>query len=110
SWRSIGRGAKLARSSRSSFAGSVPPPSNRWPRSSNKSGRERRKTIGGALVARREPMNIPIHGRPPSRADHIGSLLRPARLCHAFREFHDGRLGAAEFRAIQDEAIRDIVK
>jgi 5-methyltetrahydropteroyltriglutamate--homocysteine methyltransferase len=55
-------------------------------------------------------MNTPIHGRPPSRADHIGSLFRPARLRHAFRDFHDGRLGAAEFRAIQDQSIRDIVK
>jgi len=50
------------------------------------------------------------HGRPPARADHIGSLLRPPRLRHAFRDFNEGRLGAEEFRAIQDEAIRDIVK
>jgi methionine synthase II (cobalamin-independent) len=55
-------------------------------------------------------MTTPIHGRPPARADHIGSLLRPARLRHAFRDFHDGRLGVAEFRAVQDDSIRDIVK
>ncbi len=55
-------------------------------------------------------MTSPIHGRPPARADHIGSLLRPARLRHAFRDFHEGKLGAAEFRAIQDGSIRDIVK
>jgi methionine synthase II (cobalamin-independent) len=55
-------------------------------------------------------MSNPVRGRPPSRADHIGSLLRPAKLRHTFRDFHDGRLGAAEFRAIQDESIREIVK
>ena len=49
-------------------------------------------------------------GRPPARADHIGSLLRPAKLRHAFREFNAGKLKDHEFRAIQDEAIVDIVR
>ena len=40
----------------------------------------------------------------PSRADHIGSLLRPKKLREAFR-------GPAEaLRAAQDEAIREVVK
>lgn len=55
-------------------------------------------------------MKINPDGRPPFRADHIGSLLRPARLRHAFRDFNDGKLPAAGFRRIQDEAIRDAVK
>jgi 5-methyltetrahydropteroyltriglutamate--homocysteine methyltransferase len=55
-------------------------------------------------------MRITPTGRPPFRADHIGSLLRPARLRRAFRDFTERRIGEAEFRAIQDEAIRDIVK
>jgi 5-methyltetrahydropteroyltriglutamate--homocysteine methyltransferase len=49
------------------------------------------------------------HGRPPVRADHIGSLLRPATLRQAFRDFNAGKLDREEFRAIQDAAIRDIV-
>jgi 5-methyltetrahydropteroyltriglutamate--homocysteine methyltransferase len=49
-------------------------------------------------------------GRPPARADHIGSLLRPAKLRHAFREFNAGKLKESEFRAIQDEAILDVVR
>jgi 5-methyltetrahydropteroyltriglutamate--homocysteine methyltransferase len=49
-------------------------------------------------------------GRPPTRADHIGSLLRPAKLRHAFRDFSAGNLKDQEFRAIQDEAILDIVR
>jgi 5-methyltetrahydropteroyltriglutamate--homocysteine methyltransferase len=55
-------------------------------------------------------MQISPTGRPPMRADHIGSLLRPQRLRHAFRDVHEKRMDDATFRAIQDEAIRDVVK
>ena len=34
--------------------------------------------------------------RPPFRADHVGSLLRPERLHEARAEFKAGRLDAAE--------------
>jgi 5-methyltetrahydropteroyltriglutamate--homocysteine methyltransferase len=46
---------------------------------------------------------------PPFRAEHIGSLLRPPELRRAFREHQEGRLGADEFRRVQDAAIRDVV-
>ena len=49
-------------------------------------------------------------GRPPARADHIGSLLRPVKLRQAFRDFNTGKLGEPEFRAVQDQAIRDVVR
>lgn len=55
-------------------------------------------------------MPIAANGRPPFRADHIGSLLRPAALREAFRQFAAKAIGAAEFRTIQDDAIRDVVK
>lgn len=55
-------------------------------------------------------MQIQPTGRPPFRADHIGSLLRPPQLRHAFREAHEKRMDEATFRAIQDEAIRGVVK
>ena len=45
-----------------------------------------------------------------ARADHIGSLLRPAKLRRAFRAFDEAAIGESEFRAIQDEAIRDVVR
>ena len=48
-------------------------------------------------------------GRPPFRADHIGSLLRPAKLREAFKLHASGKLGDAEFGRIQDAAIRDVV-
>ena len=55
-------------------------------------------------------MTITPDGRPPFRADHIGSLLRPAKLRHAFKRHADKAISDAELRAIQDEAIRDVVK
>src|SRR5437762_9280840 len=46
----------------------------------------------------------------PHRADHIGSLLRPKKLREAFRAHSEKKLGDAELRAAQDEAIRDVVR
>src|SRR5262249_24955931 len=48
-------------------------------------------------------------GRPPFRADHIGSLLRPPALRQAFRDHHAGKLDDPRFSTIQDAAIRDVV-
>lgn len=49
-------------------------------------------------------------GRPPFRADHIGSLLRPAPLRQAFRQRAQGEIDEREFSRIQDDAIRDVVR
>jgi 5-methyltetrahydropteroyltriglutamate--homocysteine methyltransferase len=57
---------------------------------------------GEAVAARRT--------RPPFRADHVGSLLRPARLLQARDGFAAGRIDADELRAVEDEAIREIVQ
>ncbi len=46
---------------------------------------------------------------PPYRAEHVGSLLRPAELRKAFRDHGEGRIGAPEFKVIQDRAVRDAV-
>jgi len=48
--------------------------------------------------------------RPPFRADHVGSFLRPAKLRDAREKFLAGSLPSAELRAIEDECIRDVVK
>jgi 5-methyltetrahydropteroyltriglutamate--homocysteine methyltransferase len=49
-------------------------------------------------------------GRPPFRADHIGSLLRPAALRQAFKQHANGHLADADFTRIQDDCIRAVVK
>ena len=48
-------------------------------------------------------------GRPPFRADHVGSLLRPTVMKDAFRQRRNGEIDEAEFQNIQDEAIRDAI-
>jgi 5-methyltetrahydropteroyltriglutamate--homocysteine methyltransferase len=48
--------------------------------------------------------------RPPVRADHVGSLLRPVALRQAFRAFHAGEIDEAAFAAVQDAAICGAVK
>ncbi|MEO7405132.1 MAG: 5-methyltetrahydropteroyltriglutamate--homocysteine S-methyltransferase [Burkholderiales bacterium] len=51
-----------------------------------------------------------MQGRPPFRADHIGSLLRPTVLRQAHRLRATGKLPEAEFNRIQDTAILDAVR
>ena len=48
--------------------------------------------------------------KPPFRADHVGSLLRPPQLLQAREDAEAGRIDAAELRAVEDEAIREIVR
>ena len=47
---------------------------------------------------------------PPFRADHVGSLLRPAELLNARAEHRAGRITAAELRRVEDQAIRNAVE
>ena len=47
---------------------------------------------------------------PPFRAEHIGSLVRPAKLVDARRAFEAGKLDPASLRAIEDDSIREVVK
>jgi len=47
---------------------------------------------------------------PPFRADHVGSLLRPKRLLEARDKHAAGQLSLEELRAIEDEAIREVVQ
>ena len=47
---------------------------------------------------------------PPFRADHVGSLLRPQALLQARRDFQDGTIDADELRAVEDDAVREVVR
>src|SRR6516165_7298826 len=49
-------------------------------------------------------------GRPPFRADHVGSLLRPPELLRARAEHQAGRLSVEELRRTEDAAIRDAAR
>ena len=48
--------------------------------------------------------------KPPFRADHVGSLLRPAALKKAREERAKGAIGAAELKAIEDREIERVIK
>ncbi len=48
--------------------------------------------------------------KPPFRADHVGSLLRPKSLLKAREEASSGAISADELRSIEDDAIREVVK
>ena len=54
---------------------------------------------------------MPLPARnPPVTVEHIGSLLRPRALTQAFRAFAAGEMDAAQFRAVQDAAIREAIQ
>ncbi len=46
---------------------------------------------------------------PPFRADQVGSLLRPPELIKAREAFEAGNLPREDLRALEDQAIRDVV-
>jgi methionine synthase II (cobalamin-independent) len=48
--------------------------------------------------------------KPPFRAEHIGSLLRPPELMQARARFARGEIGQAELTAAEDEAIRGAIR
>ena len=50
--------------------------------------------------------------KPPFRADHVGSLLRPASVIAARQKFYceKPKISAEDLRAIEDDAITDAVR
>jgi 5-methyltetrahydropteroyltriglutamate--homocysteine methyltransferase len=54
----------------------------------------------------------PMHERtkPPFRADHVGSLIRPDALIEARAAAEKGAMAAAELARIQQSAIRNVVR
>ena len=45
----------------------------------------------------------------PFRYDYVGSFLRPAGLKQARADFQNGKIGADELKAAEDQAIRELV-
>jgi 5-methyltetrahydropteroyltriglutamate--homocysteine methyltransferase len=48
--------------------------------------------------------------KPPFRADHVGSLLRPRNLLEAREQFAAHQITAEQLHEVEDEAIRDVVR
>src|SRR4051794_38251787 len=51
-----------------------------------------------------------LRTKPPFRADHVGSLLRPAALKEARAKRERGEFGADELKAIEDREIAQVIK
>jgi 5-methyltetrahydropteroyltriglutamate--homocysteine methyltransferase len=51
-----------------------------------------------------------VNSKPPFRADHVGSLLRPPELREARARAKAGQLDAAKLKEAEDQAIREAVK
>lgn len=47
--------------------------------------------------------------KPPFRADHVGSLLRPKEILEARDKVAKGQMSAAELRKVEDKNIKDAV-
>ena len=49
--------------------------------------------------------------KPPYRADHVGSLLRPEPVKAARKKFYEDKsISVDELKAVEDEAIKDLIK
>ncbi len=48
--------------------------------------------------------------KPPFRADHVGSLLRPPALKEAREKRAKGEIGAADLKAVEDREIERVIK
>ena len=48
--------------------------------------------------------------KPPFRADHVGSLLRPAALREAREKRAKGEVSAADLKAVEDREIERVIK
>ena len=48
--------------------------------------------------------------RPPFRADHVGSLLRPKAVHEARDQFAQGLITAEQLKQIEDTAIAEIIR
>jgi 5-methyltetrahydropteroyltriglutamate--homocysteine methyltransferase len=50
-----------------------------------------------------------IRNRPPFRADHVGSLLRPPKLKDARARHERGEISDGDLRAVEDSAIEHVI-
>jgi 5-methyltetrahydropteroyltriglutamate--homocysteine methyltransferase len=59
---------------------------------------------------RSQALSTAVAAKPPFRAEHIGSLLRPAKLLRERARFANGEIAAAALAVAEDEAIRDAIR
>jgi 5-methyltetrahydropteroyltriglutamate--homocysteine methyltransferase len=65
---------------------------------------------GSIIPVSLSEMPMTARQKPPFRADHVGSFLRPKYLLDAREQKAKGEISAAQLRAVEDKAITEIVK
>src|SRR5471032_513237 len=55
-------------------------------------------------------VTMSMRTKPPFRADHVGSLLRPAALKKAREQRANGEIDAAALKAVEDREIERVIK
>lgn len=55
-------------------------------------------------------MSAKLHQRPPFRAEHLGSLLRPEALLKTRVAVDKKEVAPAQLEKIEDSSVNDIVK
>ncbi len=66
--------------------------------------------ISGAHHSTLPAMSSERHQKPPFRAEHLGSLLRPDNLLQKRAEVDARNVDAQQLRKIEDDAVNDIVR
>ncbi len=51
-----------------------------------------------------------ISNKPPFRADHVGSFLRPKFLLDAREQFKNQQIDATQLRSVEDQAISEVIR
>jgi 5-methyltetrahydropteroyltriglutamate--homocysteine methyltransferase len=49
------------------------------------------------------------NGRPPFRAEHVGSFPRPDRLLKARQDYSEGKISKEDLKRMEADCIREIV-
>lgn len=49
------------------------------------------------------------NSKPPFRADHVGSFLRPAAVATARQQWQEGTLDRSSLQAVEDDCVRQVV-
>src|SRR5215469_11583543 len=60
---------------------------------------------GAEVIKPRSMLMTDTSARPPFRADHVGSLLRPQEVLQAREDFAAGSISAQQLKEIEDVAI-----
>lgn len=55
-------------------------------------------------------MSVNSHQRPPFRAEHLGSLLRPEKLLELRHAIDKGTGNQNDLRSVEDTSVNEIVK